>query len=609
MLQSGANFSLLHRAAAEDLRDNPGQWQAYESTGNCVVLAGPGSGKTKTLTIKLARMLAEDVEPPRGIACITYNSECAAELGRRLDKLGIQESSHVFIGTIHSFCVKHVVVPYGRLAGLEMPADVKVATPDEQERVFGEAVAELYGPNRDPTYLRTDFDRYRRTHLDRDQPEWLGDDAETAQLIEIYERKLRERGAIDFDDMILLGLRLIEGNKWVRSCLQARFPIIAVDEYQDLGLALHRMVVTLVYDAGIRLFAVGDADQSIYGFAGAMPHLLQELSAMEGMETVPLRFNYRSGQEIVEASEVALGEERGYEAKAGYAGTIHFYKFPKGLEEQAEQIVKVLIPGALQRRKGRTLGDIAVLYVDKNDGDVIEGQVSAAEMQFIRVDRGAPYRKTKFTRWLEECAAWCAGGWRSGTPRLSSLLSRWQMFNPSIRSEKERSQQKVDLVQFLFGHRDEKLSLRDWLGAMVDQCIARAFAADRTQRDEAEALEVLRRACGPKGKLAKLTVGAFGGQAGASDHVNLITLHSAKGMEFDVVLMMGLEQGRIPKWDAKTAEKKGEARRLFYVGLTRARHEVHLLCSGFTLNRKGRRFDNGASEFMREVYRKVKKQS
>jgi superfamily I DNA/RNA helicase len=116
MLQRGARFSLAYRAAAEDLRKNPGQWQAYESTGNCVVLAGPGSGKTKTLTIKLARMLAEDVEPPRGIACITYNSECAAVLGRRLDKLGIQESSKVFIGTIHSFCLKHVVVPYGRLA-------------------------------------------------------------------------------------------------------------------------------------------------------------------------------------------------------------------------------------------------------------------------------------------------------------------------------------------------------------------------------------------------------------------------------------------------------------------------------------------------------------
>src|ERR1039458_502169 len=141
---SAVSFRPVYLRASEDLRDNPGQWRAYESQGNCVVLAGPGSGKTKTLTIKLARMLVEDVERPRGIACITYSSECAAELGRRLDKLGIQESADVFIGTIHGFCLKHVVIPYGRLAGLDLPHDLTVATPDEQERVFADAVAELY---------------------------------------------------------------------------------------------------------------------------------------------------------------------------------------------------------------------------------------------------------------------------------------------------------------------------------------------------------------------------------------------------------------------------------------------------------------------------------
>jgi DNA helicase-2/ATP-dependent DNA helicase PcrA len=607
MSRNCARRAKLYVAAAEDLRDNPGQWQAYESKGNCVVLAGPGSGKTKTLTIKLARMLVEDVAAPRGIACITYNSECASELARRLDKLGIQESRDVFIGTIHSFCLKHLVVPYGRLAGLDLPMGLKVATPDEQERVFAEAVAELYGPNRDPSYLRTDVDRYRRTYLDRDHPEWLGTDEETARLIEIYERRLREASAIDFDDMMLLGLRLIEGYEWVRACLRAKFPIIAVDEYQDLGLALHRMVLSLVYDGGIRLFAVGDADQSIYGFAGAMPKLLKELSEMDGIEKVPLRFNYRSGQEIVEASEAALGEVRGYKAQAGYAGTIDFYKCPDGLEAQAQKIANTLIPDALKRRQGRTLGDIAVLYVDKNDGDVIETQVTAAEMKFIRLDRGAPYRKTKLIRWLEECAAWCGGGWKKGTPRLSMILSRWQLLTSNVRTEKERNAGRVALVQFLFAHRDEKQLLKTWLSDLFDQCLAAAFATDPMMRDEAEAFQGLRKASEAKGKLAKLTVGVFGGQAGASDHVNLITLHSAKGMEFDVVLMMGLEQGRIPKWDAKTAEKKGESRRLFYVGLTRARHEVHMLCSGFTVNRNGRRFDNGASEFMKEVYLKIKK--
>lgn len=487
MSPSGASVSRLYRTAAEALRENPGQWQAYESTNNCIVLAGPGSGKTKTLTIKLARMLAEDVQPPRGIACITYNSECAAELTRRLEKLGIQESARVFIGTIHSFCLKHVVVPYARLAGLALPDDLKVATPDEQDKLFEKATEEKYGAGFNPASIRTDVERYRRTYLDRDQPVWATKDADTAELIEIYEGLLREQGAIDFDDMMLFGLRLIENHSWVRACLRARFPIIAVDEYQDLGLALHRIVLSLVFKAGIRLFAVGDGDQSIYGFAGAMPQLLRDLSQMKGIETVPLRFNYRCGQEIVDASEVALGEERGYEAKAGYAGTIDFYKCRDGLEQQAEQIAAKLIPEALVRRKGRTLGDVAVLYIDKNDGDVIEEKVTDAGMQFIRMDRGAPYRKTKFTRWLEECAAWCAGGWPVGMPRMSSLLARWLMFNPNVRADKETMALKVKMVQFLFSHRNSDLLLRDWIEAMFRACLEGAFVQGGTQRDEAEA--------------------------------------------------------------------------------------------------------------------------
>src|SRR5215471_8599227 len=107
---------LPYRIAAQELRENPEQWRAYESNGHCVVLAGPGSGKTKTLTVKLARMFAEDIEPPRGIACITYNSECAGELRRRLERLGVSESRNVFIGTLHSFGLKHVIFPYARLS-------------------------------------------------------------------------------------------------------------------------------------------------------------------------------------------------------------------------------------------------------------------------------------------------------------------------------------------------------------------------------------------------------------------------------------------------------------------------------------------------------------
>src|SRR5579863_3374320 len=190
-----------YRVAAQELRRNPEQWQAYESKDHCVVLAGPGSGKTKTLTFKMARMLAEDVKPPQGIACITFNSECAGELRRRLERLGVREGKNVFIGTIHSYCLKHVVLPYARLAGLHLADQIAVAVPSEQNRVFEEAFPDVYGGSSPPVGWRTSFDKYRRTHLDRESPTWRGDDGDMAALIENYEHRLRQAGLIDFDDM------------------------------------------------------------------------------------------------------------------------------------------------------------------------------------------------------------------------------------------------------------------------------------------------------------------------------------------------------------------------------------------------------------------------
>lgn len=122
MLSHASNPDLKpYFVAAEDLRKNKGQWAAYEARGHCVVLAGPDSGKTKVLTVKLARLIAEDVAPPRGVACLTYNNECVRELTRRLARLGIRNSRNVFVGTVHSFCLKAVLLPYAKLGGLGLP--------------------------------------------------------------------------------------------------------------------------------------------------------------------------------------------------------------------------------------------------------------------------------------------------------------------------------------------------------------------------------------------------------------------------------------------------------------------------------------------------------
>jgi superfamily I DNA/RNA helicase len=115
--------SKLYLRAAESLRDNPGQWEAYESKGHLALLAGPGSGKTKTLTIKLARILAEDAQAPRGAACITYNNECARELETRLEALGVEPGGRLFVGTVHSFSLTQIVVPYAKAAKLGLGGD------------------------------------------------------------------------------------------------------------------------------------------------------------------------------------------------------------------------------------------------------------------------------------------------------------------------------------------------------------------------------------------------------------------------------------------------------------------------------------------------------
>lgn len=605
MSQTGANnIRLSYKKAAEELRDNPGQWKAYESAGNCVMLAGPGSGKTKTLTIKMARMLAEDVHAPSGIACITYSAECARELQRRLARLGIEESPNVFIGTVHSFCLKNVILPFGKLSDLGLPAEFAVASVGDQEVIFSESVKMVIG-DENPARIKMRFDRYRRTHIDRDSEVFAETDPQMAQLIINYEKRLIASGLVDFDGMVLWGLQLLERHVWVRKAIRARFPILVVDEYQDLGLPLHRIVLSLCEKAGVRLLAVGDQDQSIYGFTGAMPELLGSLAEAPWVEPVRLRFNYRCGHQIVAASLTTLGEDRGYESKASQGGTVDFCECPNGIEEQARIICQQIIPSALNRLKGLTLGQIAVLYTDRNDGEVIARAAQEASFKFIRIDSGAAYRKTPLTRWLEDCAVWCAGGWCRGEPRMSSIIRSWFGFNRSIRAAEQRLQLRKQLVEFLFAHRDPKLPLATWLSQIRDQCLSSAFNSQLTLRDEHDVFKHLVEVASEDGQLAKFDIAMFSGQGGSPEHLNLITLHSAKGLEFDVVIMMGMDQGKVPSWSAQSPEAIREARRLFYVGLTRAKHEVHITYSGFTVDQYGRRHRNGASLFLLELKRKM----
>lgn len=590
-------MSRKYLEAAEQLRPNPGQWAAYESEGDCVVLAGPGSGKTKTLTVKLARIIAEDVEDPRGVACITYSNDCVAELRRRLGELGIEQGHKTFIGTVHSFCFTKLVLPYARLAGLDLPENPEIAPSSRQNLIFEQALQETLGPDENPNTWRIPMEQYRRVNLDRIVGE--SDDTRLPDLLDAYEAGLREEGLVDFDDIVIFGLRLIEGHQWVRDCIRAAFPVVVVDEYQDLGGALHRIVMALK-EAGVRIFVVGDPDQSIYGFSGAQPRLLEELAVRDDLETVRLRFNYRSGALIVNTARQFIGEGRDAEAQQGYAGLIDFHYCENGLSHQASFICEDLIPSIQQRIPGLTLGEIAVLYPTRNQGDVFAEAATNAAIEFVRFDKGAPFEKTPLTKWILECARWCAGGWESGDPKLSEVIFSWQAFNRSIQNSEAEAESRRSLVRFLFDHRNPDIVLVSWLQDLEQACLSKLFGRESMIEDEMAAFCSLQTAAANNVNMVNMTVGIFSGQTGASDFLNMTTLHSAKGLEWKAVVMFGMDQGILP-WNDEAEAKKRESRRLFYVGLTRAEREVHLTYSGWTKNRYGRRFQNGPSEFLLEV--------
>jgi len=585
-------------------RLNQGQRKAYDSQGHCAVLAGPGSGKTRVLVTKMARMLAEDIRPPRGIACITYSNQCAKELKKRLETMGIDENSRTFIGTVHSFCLWHIIAPYFRLAHLDIPVPIKIATKKQQKDIFAKAF-ERIDRNNNPLYHKTEFDRFRRTVLDRDSATWYRYPNNYANLVIQYEQMLYQNGILDFDDIVLKALSLVEKHEWIRKAIKAKFPVLLVDEYQDLGVPLHKIVLSLCLESGIRLFAVGDPDQSIYGFTGARPSLLNELAEHNDVEKVQLRMNYRSGRSIIAGSAAVLATDRQYLAANEEEGIIQEHYIRSGFDDQIQYIVGTLIPSLLTDRPGCQPGDIAILYKDRYDGEAIASHIDASHYKYTRFDQSSPYQRTALTIWLEDCASWCTTGWKSGNPKLSNIIQAWVRLVPHLRTDAEIRELRKKTVAFLFRNRQsEDMPLQDWLQSFVDVGLKNYLMEEQSISDECETFaEMVTASQDTQNRLSQYTVSQLGNQRGAPDHLNLTTYHGSKGLEYDVVIMPGLEQGRVPD----SRDDKAEARRKFYVAMTRARHEVHFLWSGWYMASR-QRYENGRSVFIDDVMQRLEHQ-
>jgi DNA helicase-2/ATP-dependent DNA helicase PcrA len=574
-----------------ELRENEQQWQAFTQQGHCVVLAPPGSGKTKLLTTRLAYDLFNKIPEPQGAACITLTNAAAGELRRRLELLGVPHRSTLAIGTVHSFALRRIIAPFAALVGRPDLAEASIASEQQQRATLDQAIDTVFGRYGDRRNVRSTIEFHRRRQSTME--EWARSGDGIQEAARLYETTLRQNGLIDFDDVVAIAVDLVEQHNVVRRVLTARYPYLYVDEYQDLAPGLDRLVRALCFDYlnEVDLFAVGDPEQAIFGWTGSRPELLTELAAFPGVRPVHLEHNYRSGAEIIRiANLIQRGRRRVTGRQDG--GHVSATCCPGGFADQCRQAVGVVQQAII---RGVPLHEIVVICpTNAQCRDVTDALRRAGVPAFVR---GTEYRLTQATSFIEACAAWAVLRRELSSYRLGAIHRRWRQLLGPIWTRK----QDVELTELLLGyqHKGQDQAHR-LLTDLLDSGLRKGLTRP-SQSDEAAELGKMERAL-TTGMLKDLTVSALAERARKVDRVEVTTMTSSKGLEFDVVLIMGVDEKRIPDFRSFNDQALlNEDRRKFYVSVTRARHEVHIFYSEFVEWSNGGSERAGPSRFLREA--------
>ena len=415
-----------------------------------------------------------------------------------------------------------------------------------------------------------------------------------ARLARAYEANLERRGLLDFNDLMRHALDLLGNNEWVRRIVVSSFPHLYVDEYQDLPPTLDSLVRMLCFDQAVdaTLFAVGDPDQAIYGFMGTRPQLLEELSQARGVTRVDLELNYRSGQGIIDASLQALGEGRAVRGLAK-GGEIVIHPPAEGAAAQHDLACELV---ELAHREGISYDQITVLSYAGWERDLVADALRSAGIPtYARSDKD--YGTTVVTMAVESLASYAS----REPPEHTALAGVIDMWDAAVPGHLDHEQQTALVRLLLDAEADEAAAL--FVGRLIEVGLGQILAE---QADSLDAREVRRmlKALSADGALSDLTVGQLGDRARARGCVTAATTHGVKGLEFDVVVMLDAEEGRLPHWDAINADDAvafAEDRRKFYVGLTRARKRVHVAWAGWRISRRGNRYEIEMSRFVRPL--------
>lgn len=576
------------RQAISELETNPEQWEAFQHDGHCVVLAPPGSGKTKLLTTKAVWLANNAIAPGRGLACITLTNPAAAELRTRIRRLGQPMGRTVTIGTVHSFAWSNVIRPFASAAGFPEWSRYTLAPRQQANAALREAIRRVFDPNEDTRFVDSTIRRNRKLCLTEQEWRTAGPNIREAALE--YERLLREEDYVDFDTVVAMAVHLVEEYPFVRTVLHARYPYLMVDEYQDLAPGLHRIVTSLSLDEGnSTLFAVGDPDQAIYGWTGTRPELLLELADRASVHRVDLRINYRCGALIAEASRRILGADATGAVTIRSGGTVSARYESAGLTAQANYIAGRILE---LQSAGASLHEIAVLAPTNGDCDEL---VAVLRSRDISVSwRADAYSPSPLTMTLEAFAAWVSHGREDSGYRLGDLLDQWQQLGDwsALRAGAD-----AVVAALLAATGDTRA------GEFVETIVTvldSAGALAELRSDDANELERMRDALSPAGGMADYTVRDLGGLRLRGGRVEVLTMSSSKGLEFDHVFIAALEEGKLPFFaSVRGSAEWTEDRRKFYVSFTRARDSVEVLYSGWYDTPRGRRH-NGPSVFLRE---------